>query len=53
MCWPCEAVQSREAPADEVVRGYITMAVSVSLLYRVIAEQEGQMAVSFDDSFKK
>ena len=36
-------------PVTEV----IMMAVSVSLLYRVIAGQEGQMAVSFDDSFKK
>ena len=24
MCWPCEADKSREAPADNVVRGYIT-----------------------------
>ena len=36
-------------PVTEV----IMMAVSVSLLYRVIAGQEGQMAVSSDDSFKK
>jgi putative MATE family efflux protein len=36
-------------PVTEV----IMMAVSVSLLYRVIAWQEGQIAVSSDDSFKK
>ena len=30
MCWPCEAVQSREAPADEVVRGYITESSTVT-----------------------